>query len=51
MFVYSVNVGKEFSSLNEDIVDIANSIIQANDYSKLDDITDDFLKSFIDMEV
>ena len=48
---YAESVGKEFTSLNEDIVDIANSILQANAYSKLDDLTDDFLKSFIDMEL
>ena len=48
---YAETVGKEFSSLNEDIVDIANSILQANAYSKLDDLTDDFLKSFIDKEL
>ena len=48
---YAESVGKEFTSLNEDIVGIANSILQANAYSKLDDLTDDFLKSFIDMEV
>ena len=48
---YAETVGKEFSSLNEDIVDIANSILQANAYSKLDDLTDDFLKSFIDLKL
>ena len=48
---YAETVGKEFTSLNEDIVGIANSILQANAYSKLDDLTDDFLKSFIDKEV
>lgn len=48
---YAESVGKEFTSLNEDIVGIANSILQANAYSKLDDLTDDFLKSFIDMEL
>lgn len=45
---YAETTGKEFVSLNEDIVDIANTILQANSYSKLDDLTDDFLKSFID---
>lgn len=45
---YAETTGKEFASLNEDIVDIANTILQANSYSKLDDLTDDFLKSFID---
>ena len=48
---YAESVGKEFTSLNEDIVGIANSILQANAYSKLDDLTDDFLKSFIDIEL
>ena len=48
---YAELVGKEFSSLNEDIVGIANTILEANAFSKLDDLTDDFLKSFIDMEV
>lgn len=48
---YAETVGKEFSSLNEDIVGVANSILQANAYSKLDDLTDDFLKSFIDLKV
>ena len=48
---YAESVGKEFSSLNEDIVGIANTILEANAFSKLDDLTDDFLKSFIDMEV
>ena len=46
---YAETVGKEFSSLNEDIVEVANTILQANAFSKLDDLTDDFLKSFIDM--
>ena len=45
---YAETTGKEFLSLNDDIVDIANTILQANSYSKLDDLTDDFLKSFID---
>ena len=48
---YAELVGKEFSSLNEDIVGIANTILEANAFSKLDDLTDDFLKSFIDMEL
>ena len=48
---YAESVGKEFTSLNEDIVGIANTILQANAYSKLDDLTDDFLKSFIDIEL
>lgn len=45
---YAQTVGKEFTSLNEDIVDVANTILQANSFNKLDDLTDDFLKSFID---
>lgn len=45
---YAETTGKEFTSLNEDIIDIANTILQANSFSKLDDLTDDFLKSFID---
>lgn len=44
---YAETVGKEFSSLNADVVEIANTILQANAYSKLDDLTDDFLRSFI----
>ena len=46
---YAETVGKDFASLNKDIVDIASSITHANAYSKLDDLTDDFLKSFIDI--
>ena len=46
---YAETVGKDFSSLNKDIVEIASSITHANAYSKLDDLTDDFLKSFIDI--
>ena len=45
---YAETTGKEFASLNDNIVDIANAILQANSYSKLDDLTDDFLRSFID---
>lgn len=45
---YAETVGKEFNSLNSDIVEIAKSITQANAYNKLDDLTDDFLKTFID---
>ena len=45
---YAETVGKDFASLNKDIVEIASSITRANAYSKLDDLTDDFLKSFID---
>ena len=46
---YAETVGKEFSSMTNDIVEIASSITKANAYSKLDDLTDDFLKSFIDI--
>lgn len=46
---YAETVGKEFNSLNSDIVEIAKSITQANAYNKLDDLTDDFLKTFIDI--
>jgi len=45
---YAESVGKEFSSLDDDIVGIANSILQSNAYDKLDDLTGDFLKGFID---
>ena len=45
---YAETVGKDFASLNKDIVEIASSITHANAYSKLDDLTDDFLKNFID---
>lgn len=45
---YAETVGKEFTSLNDDVVEIANTILQANSYNKLDDLTDDFLRSFID---
>ena len=46
---YAETVGKEFNSLKSDIVEIAKSITQANAYNKLDDLTDEFLKSFIDI--
>ena len=46
---YAETVGKEFNDLNKDIVEIAKSITQANAYNKLDDLTDDFLKTFIDI--
>ena len=46
---YAETVGKEFNSLNRDIVEIANSIIRANAYNKLDNLTDEFLKTFIDI--
>ena len=46
---YAETVGKEFNSLTSDIVEIAKSITQANAYNKLDNLTDDFLKTFIDI--
>ena len=46
---YAETVGKEFNALNSDIVEIAKSITQANAYNKLDDLTDEFLRSFIDI--
>lgn len=45
---YAETVGKEFTSLNDDVVEIANTILEANSFSRLDDLTDDFLRSFID---
>ena len=45
---YAETVGKEFNDLNKDIVEIAKSITQANAYNKLDNLTDEFLKTFID---
>ena len=45
---YAETTGKEFNALNDDIVEIANTILKANSHSKLDDLTDDFLKGFID---
>lgn len=45
---YAETVGKEFTSLNDDVVEIANTILEANSFNKFDDLTDDFLKSFID---
>ena len=48
---YAETVGKDFASLNKDIVEIASSITHANAYSKIDDLTDDFLKSFIDFDL
>ena len=48
---YAETVGKDFASLNKDIVEIASMITHANAYSKLDDLTDDFLKKFIDFNL
>ena len=45
---YAETVGKEFTSLNDDVVEIAGTIVKANSFNKLDDLTDDFLRSFID---
>ena len=45
---YAETVGKEMTSLQDDVVGIANTILQANSFGKIDDLTDDFLKSFID---
>ncbi len=46
---YAETVGKELKDLNKDIVEIAKSITQANAYNKLDNLTDEFLKTFIDI--
>lgn len=48
---YAETVGKDFASLNKDIVEIASMITHANAYSKLDDLTDEFLKNFIDFNL
>ena len=45
---YAETVGTEFASMNEDIVEVAKSIMQANAYNKIDELTDNFLDSFID---
>lgn len=46
---YAETIGKEFTSLNEDIVDIAENILKATTHSRIDEITDEFLKNFIDL--
>lgn len=46
---YAETIGKEFTSLNEDIVDIATNILKATAHSRIDEITDEFLKNFIDL--
>lgn len=46
---YAETVGKDFNALNEDIVEIAEKILKANTYSKVDELTEEFLKSFIDI--
>ena len=45
---YAETVGKDMASLNDDIVEIASLITKANAYNKLDDLTDDFLRKFVD---
>ena len=45
---YAETVGTEFNAMNEDIVEVAKSIIQANACNKIDELTDNFLDSFID---
>lgn len=45
---YAETVGTEFASMNEDIVEVATSIMQANAYNKIDELTDNFLDKFID---
>ena len=45
---YAETVGKDFNSLNEDIIEIAEKVLQANTYSKVDELTDEFMKAFID---
>lgn len=47
---YAETVGKDFNSLNEDIVEIAEYLLKANTYSKVDELTDEFMKSFIDLK-
>lgn len=45
---YAETVGTEFASMNEDIVEVAKSIMLANAYNKADELTDEFLDIFID---
>ena len=45
---YAETVGTEFASMNNDIVEVANSIMLANAYNKADELTDEFLDIFID---
>lgn len=47
---YAETLNKDFNSMNEDIVEIAESILKANTYSKVDELTDEFMKSFIDIQ-
>ena len=46
---YAQTVGKELSSMSDDIVEVAGAIVQANAYNKIDELTDDFLAKFIDI--
>ena len=45
---YAETVGKDFSALHENVVDIADSLLKANSHSEIDALADDFLKRFID---
>ena len=45
---YAETVGTEFASMNNDIVEVAKSIMLANAYNKADELTDEFLDIFID---
>ena len=45
---YAETVGTEFALMNNDIVEVAISIMQANAYNKADELTENFLDSFID---
>lgn len=45
---YAETVNKDFNSLNEDIVEIAESILKADALNKVDDLMDEFMASFID---
>lgn len=45
---YAQTVGKEFNSLNDDIVDVVNSILRANVSNIQDNLADEFLAKFID---
>lgn len=47
---YAETVNKDYNSMNEDIVEIAEKLLKANTYSKVDELTDEFMKSFIDLE-
>ena len=45
---YAETVGTEFALMNNDIVEVAISIMQANAYNKADELTDKFFDMFID---